>query len=198
MAGRISTYRLFKKIHLYASMILFVQLLMYVVTGFILSNHNIFPHGEVERTSTHLPFAKPDNVSFEELNKYVKSTYQINGRASEAKQRNDGRWEVWISRPGLFHHIIFNENMDTISIYQNRQMTLGRVASRLHFMRHYEGGWKYVIWAILYDLSAIALIVFSITGVYMWWRLRKKYKAGYYFLAFGVLVPAVFIILLYI
>ena len=51
------------------------------------------------------------------------------------------------------------------------------------------GVWVYTAWAIYYDLSAIAFILFGITGIYMWFKNRKRYSSGWWYLAAGVLFP---------
>jgi hypothetical protein len=46
-------------------------------------------------------------------------------------------------------------------------------------MHQYGGGWLYNLWVVFYDLASLALIVFAITGVYMWYKLEGRKRLGW-------------------
>ncbi len=58
-----------------------------------------------------------------------------------------------------------------------------------HRLRGFSGGWGYKLWSLMYDASALSLILFSLTGIYLWWKLSKIRWPGALVLAFGILFP---------
>ena len=63
------------------------------------------------------------------------------------------------------------------------------VLHRIHVLRGFKGGWAYTAWAVMYDASCFAMIVFAITGIIMWFRRRKQYSHGWYYLLAGIFIP---------
>ncbi len=194
MARRINSYQLLKRIHLYASMIVFVFLLMYIISGFFMINYCWFSKQDAMITKNKVPFCCDGLNTNAELIYKIKNSYAITGRTSAGSVKKDSTIQWHIRRPGVEHQITLSANRDSIAVIRTEQQTFMRILSRLHHLRGYSDGVLYKIWAFMYDLSAIAFIVFSITGMYMWYRLRKKYKAGWIFLAIGILVPVIVII----
>ena len=48
-----------------------------------------------------------------------------------------------------------------------------------HRMHGYGGGWLYNIWLVFYDLASLSLILFAVSGTYLWWRLaRRRWLVG--------------------
>ena len=48
-----------------------------------------------------------------------------------------------------------------------------------HRLHGYGGGWLYDIWVVFYDLASLALILFTLTGIYLWYRLTKHRLLGW-------------------
>ena len=46
-------------------------------------------------------------------------------------------------------------------------------------MHNYGGGWLYDIWVVFYDLASASLILFAISGIYLWWRLTRRKLWGW-------------------
>lgn len=72
-------------------------------------------------------------------------------------------------------------------------MTLLTVAQRIHMMRGFKGGWAYTAWAVMYDVTCFAMILFAVTGILMWLRKRKKFRSGWWYLLAGILIPVAII-----
>jgi len=54
-----------------------------------------------------------------------------------------------------------------------------------HRLHGYGGGWLYDGWAVLYDLASLSMIVFAITGVWLWYKLIPNRRLGWVLLALG-------------
>jgi hypothetical protein len=49
-----------------------------------------------------------------------------------------------------------------------------------HRLRGFNGVAR-VVWGVMYDLSCIALFLFGLSGLYLWWKLEKEKLAGVLF-----------------
>ena len=167
-------------------MVVFAYLLLYFITAFILIRHNWFPHGEGKITKQTLPFEIASGTTdFKALTKTLKNHLDISGREDEPFQRKDSCWIYNIYRPGVNYHIVLNKKMQNIVVTTTENFTVARVSSRLHLMRHYKGGIKYYLWAFFYDMAAVAMLLFGLTGILIWFKMSKTYKSGMYYLLFG-------------
>ena len=188
MAGRLKYRKILKHVHLFSGMILLAYLLMYFFTAFVMIRHDWFHHSEPKVSLEKVPF-EIDRIKtdFTKLQKTIKKELKITGREDEPFQRKDSCWIYNIYKPGLSYNIVLNQSQDSLTIKRTEQLNLARVSSRLHLMRHYKGGIKYYIWTFIYDLAAISMLLFAITGLLIWLKMNRKYRAGLYFLVIGFL-----------
>jgi len=188
MAGWMKIYRIIRMIHLISSMILLVFLVMYTVTGIIITHHGL-PYGQTEVSKTVVPVERTMDSSPSEYARYLKRKYGYKGKY-EYRQQDNGNWIFNFHFPGEQVKVSLTPSQDTLFIEHTQiDRTLMTVAHNLHGLRGFTGGWVYIAWAIFYDLSAIAFILFGITGIYMWFRSRKLYPSGWWFLAAGIIFP---------
>lgn len=68
-----------------------------------------------------------------------------------------------------------------------REVHLPRLLARLHMTHVYPDtlgtAWVH---ALLVDLSALCLVLWSVTGVFMWWQMRRVRRVGWVVLAAGL------------
>ncbi len=193
MAGRIRFNKLIQKIHLIASMIMFSFLLVYALTGIIMINHDLFSIPEVEVKQSKILVKKSMNGDPRDYAKYLKKTLDLRGR-TEYRQDNKDNWIFHFNMPGEGYQVTLTPAQDTIDIRRSSQhMTLYTVVQRIHMLRGFKGGWEYTAWAVMYDVSCFAMILFAITGIIMWFRRRKQFRHGWWYLLAGILIPVLFI-----
>jgi hypothetical protein len=169
-------------------MILLVFLLMYTLTGIIITHHGL-PYGQREQNTTAIRVELSMDSSPENYARYLKSQYGYKGRYGY-RQQDNGNWDFHFQFPGEQVKVILTPAQDSLYIETTRiDRTLMTVAHNLHGLRGFTGGWVYTVWAIFYDLSALALMLFGITGIYMWLRNRKRYASGHWYLIAGIVIP---------
>jgi hypothetical protein len=96
--------------------------------------------------------------------------YNISGRQISKE------WNKIFVKPGYRAEIKFIDGKNVqVTIHRG---SFGRTMSDFHRLRGYEGHWTNILWAILYDLSCFALLVFAFTGIYLWWILERKKTTG--------------------
>ena len=181
-------HRIIRMIHLISSMILLVFLIMYTVTGIIITHHGL-PYGQQEISRSTILVERTMDSSPSEYAKYLKNQYAYKGRYGYRQQEN-GNWDFHFQFPGEQVKVTLTPSQDTLFVETTEvDRTLMTIAHNLHALRGFTGGWVYTLWALYYDLSAIAFILFGITGIYMWFKNRKRYPSGWWYLAAGIIVP---------
>ena len=70
----------------------------------------------------------------------------------------------------------------------------GRLLMRLHTAHGYAGGAARVIWAIVVDAMAAAMVLWALSGIFMWWQKRSARRSGGIVLAGTVLGSIVLVV----
>ena len=193
MGGWIVYNKALQKTHLIASMIILSYMLMYVISGIILINRDLFTIPPVEEKHSRIPVEKPMTGDQKQYSKYLKQSLNLKGRV-ECSTNDAGDWIFYFNYPGDNYQLTLTPNQDTLYIrHSTQKMNLITVTQRIHMMRGFKGGWEYAAWAVMYDASCFAMIVFAVTGVLIWFRKRKAFRYGWWYLAAGILIPALVI-----
>lgn len=195
MANRLSYYFVVKQIHLISSMILLAFVFVFLITGIVIANRQLFELPERSQEVSKVPVKKQMTGSPEEYSNYLKKEFGYKGREFQRKEKN-GNWIFQFNFQGTNHQVTLTPKQDTLTIRTNTEdMNLLSFSTKLHHMRGFKGGLEYTLWAIFYDLTAVAFMVFALTGILMWLKLRVRYKSGWFFLLLGIAIPVTIILL---
>ena len=174
---RIITYNRVRKIHLYTAFILLLFVLMYFVTGFIMSHQHWFePKEPIVETQTY-PMQIGSDLSIDELSVYLQKQFNIHAKKEEPKQKEDGRVTFRYFKPGQTYAAEVNADRTTVTVKTTR-LPAYKTMIGFHRLHGYGGGWLYNIYIFMMDLASIATILFSLTGIYLWYKLIKKKTWG--------------------
>lgn len=69
----------------------------------------------------------------------------------------------------------------------------GRLLMRLHTAHGYAGGAARVIWAIVVDAMAAAMVLWALSGIFMWWQKRSARRSGGIVLA-GTIIGSIVLV----
>jgi len=190
MAGRINRNRLLRKIHFVTSILIFAFALLFVFTGLIMSKGNLFPHGKAQVTTKVLPLNyTPDTTRMDLFGAEIKERFEIRGRMNYKRNwKNELVFNYY--RPMVSNVVTVAPALDSLTVVRKEIYTFLEANTRIHRVHGYEGRALYIIWAVLVDLTAIAMIVFVITGFLIWFRRRRQWFYGWF-----IMVPT-FILLL--
>jgi hypothetical protein len=187
-----SFQKVIQKIHLIASMIMLSFMLVFVLTGIFMINHDLFTLPEVQVSHSKIPVEKLMKGDPKDYAKDLKKSMGLKGRTEYGKDNKDN-WIFHFMIPGDAYRIKLTPARDTLHIQHSVQdMTFYMVMHRIHILRGFKGGWEYTAWAVMYDVSCFAMIIFAITGIIMWYRRRKQYRHGWWYLLAGILIPLFF------
>lgn len=189
-------YNRIRQIHLFAAFILTAFVLMYFITGFVMIFEDTFQRKDnaVSRTIKEIPgiHTQSDDALLSSLRRNfpVSGQYEI--------RRNESRIVVNFRHPGTEISAVVLRKSDTVTVTAKNKNLTG-VLHQFHRQHGYRGGWNYDLWAFFYDLSALSMIVFAITGVYLWYKTeRSKWPGMLILLAFTFFTAFTFCYLNYL
>jgi len=181
-------YRLVRQIHLISAVVLAAFILMYFVTGYVLVRSSWFGEGAprvVRRLAPFEPSAEPIGDKAEDLGRRLQELTGVRGQPLLPRKRDDGSSEFRFFRPGYEASIVQKAAGGQLEVTEKHH-GWQRTSIGLHRLHGYRGGWLYWIWAALMDLSSLAMIVFAITGVWLWFKLERIKWPGLAILAVGL------------
>jgi hypothetical protein len=185
-------YSLLRNIHLYTAFVIASFLLMYFVTGGVMILESAFPRISKETTLQTLPVDRTD------LEKKIISDlcnrFSIHGDL-RITTSNGGIKVYRFLRPG-YRAELRRVHVDSVQV-SIKEGTFGSVMNDFHRLRGYEGTWTHMVWAFLYDLSCISLLVFSFSGVCLWWKLETNKKTGTIFFLASTAITGLTILYIY-
>jgi hypothetical protein len=164
-------------VHLYLSMLSFVVVLFFAITGLTLNHADWFDGQPVEtkRPGT-LPAAwvnAPDTARIKKLEvvELLRSKYGVKGAVSEFLVEDD-QCAVSFKGPGYSADALINRPDGKFELTEQR-LGLVAVLNDLHKGRDSGPGWSLVI-----DVSAVFLTVVSLSGLVMLFFLKNKRVRG--------------------
>lgn len=163
-------YKLIKKIHLYACLSTVAVLLMFIFTSYLMIHHNWFDHEQEEEKITAAVSAVP--TSGADWQAFIRE-YDIKGRLVRENIRDNGDVVREYARAEGSTRITFAAGQNQAEIVRRTKSTADAVIG-VHRQRGYGGPLQYSLYAFLLDVLALSLIVFTITGIIMWFKLLKN------------------------
>lgn len=174
--------------HVYLSMIAFVVMLFFGVTGLTL-NHPSWTLGGSATNSSYsgtLPASYKSNGTLDLLavSEFVRSKYSVSGHVADYNVTgNNGA--INYAGPGYTASLTFAVDSGTYTLNVTED-GLVAVMNDLHKGRDSDKSWKWVI-----DLSALFLVLISVSGLMIQVFQRKRRTRALVFAAGGLLVTVV-------
>lgn len=171
-------YDYVRTVHLYAGVAILVFLLMYFTTGYLMIHPELVADAEPERTTHTERLRYAGERTPEAYAEYLQDTYGLHGQAQDPVRLENGSWRFRYARPGTAYEAVVSARGDSVRLTESRD-SLRRTLIGLHRLHGYGGGFVYDVWSLFYDLASLALIVFAVTGVWMWHRLTRRRFLGW-------------------
>ena len=164
-------------LHIYLSMISFVVVLFFSVTGLTLNHADWFDGKEIEQKYTgNVPIAWvniPDTTQIKKLEivELLRKNYHIKGYVTDFLIQDD-ECSISFKGPGYSAGAFISREDGKFELTELK-MGLGAVLNDLHKGRDTGKSWSWLI-----DISAIFLVVVSLSGLVMLLFLKKKKVTG--------------------
>ena len=191
----ISFNKINRRTHLYVGLALLPWLLMYAVSSAIVIHPSTFnPHEPLPRELvSEKPYAKPVDL------KGANNSPELRATAEQILKDISMKNNFWTDKPNpdTLHierfsfrdstSLIYSVKKQTLKI-EHQKMRVPQVIQRLHFRGGYQQpDFGNKSWGVLVDLACIAILLWVISGLIMWWQLPKLRAWGTLALAGGVL-----------
>ncbi len=173
-------------VHVYTSMIAFLVILFFGLTGLTL-NHPSWTFGDSTNTYTSSgelavePIARDGSVDFLTMSEFARNELGVSGSVSSFDVVN-GRGEISYRKAGYSAEFSFDVTAKTYDLNVEQQGWVG-VFNDLHKGRDTGQSWKWVI-----DGAAIFLVVVSVTGLLMQFFLKRRRRSAYLVAGIGSLL----------
>ncbi|MEZ5256333.1 MAG: PepSY-associated TM helix domain-containing protein [Ilumatobacteraceae bacterium] len=177
--------------HVYTSMIAFVVILFFGITGITL-NHPSWTFGgagSITSETGTLPSGwNSDPVDFLAVTEYVRTTYGV-GAPVSSYSNTPGEGTISFRSPGYGADLFFSTTDGSFELNIEQAGFLG-VMNDLHKGRDSNSAWKWLI-----DVSGGFLVVVALTGLGIQLLLRKRRTRAVTFAVAGLALTIVFIVL---
>lgn len=180
-------YSLLRQLHLYTAFLLLAFVAMYFITGYTLTHGNWFREGETGKQTRNVTLAissRPTPLDETSIGPWFQKELNLRGKPQPAKKNSAGSWKFSVNRPGYTAEATLTADFTQARVAETFQ-DWKRTMAVYHRMHGYGGGWFYNLWVLLYDLASLAMIVFAVSGVYLWFKLVRSRLPGWIVLGCG-------------
>lgn len=174
-------------LHIYLSMISFFVLFFFAVTGLTLNHTEWFgsqQHTQSVKGKVEVKWVNtPDSASVARLEivEYMRKTHKVKGAMTEFTT-DEYQCTVSFNGPGYTADVFINRENGSYEFTETTTGVFG-IMNDLH-----KGRDSGKAWSILIDLSAVLMVLVSLTGLIMLFFLKKKRVAGILLMVVGLLL----------
>jgi hypothetical protein len=158
---------------------------MYFVTGFLIVRYDWFKHVEPDIIIIKKQVSINSNEEIENIVGSIRQQLKVKGKFNNYEIRQDGSIELRFIKPDLETLVNIFPEKETARIEQKKQDVFG-IITVFHRLHQYGGGLKYDIFMFMMDLASISLILFSLSGIYLWFKILQNRIWGVISLILGL------------
>ncbi|MEW5979842.1 MAG: PepSY-associated TM helix domain-containing protein [Acidobacteriota bacterium] len=177
-------YRLLRNTHLLLGLFFFTFVLMFGVSSVRFSHRDWFPANAIEsQTVLDVPSATPWEPRT--LAADLMQSNGLRGGLQQIRDTADG-FRFNITRIGTSHQIHYDRAKGQVRIETKVQPFMAMMnAMHQTFGMDHGYGWNN-FWGFLMLLTTIALLLLSLTGIYLWFKMYKERLVGAVLLLVGL------------
>lgn len=169
-------HNLIRRLHLFASFFLAAFILMYFVTGFVMIFENTFEREDLHVEKKKEVISDPHPLSKDSLVQWSKQKFGVRGQHSVRFDDKEAVLNFW--RPGTVAEVRVSYPVDSVYVTIRKGNTYATM-HHFHRLHGYHGGINYYAWAFMNDLSALSMIMFAFSGLYLWYTTEREHLAGW-------------------
>lgn len=169
-------YNLIRRLHLFAAFLLAAFILMYFVSGFVMIFEDEFEREDVQVEKIRQSISATQPFSKDSLVHWVKQKFNIHGQYEVRLDTQQAIVNFW--HPGTVTEVKVSYPDDSVYV-TIKKGNLNTILNHFHRLNGYQGGMNYYAWAFMCDLSASSMIVFAVSGLYLWYKTERKRLAGW-------------------
>jgi len=198
-----SVTRIVRRVHMYLGLFLAPWMLMYALSTMVM-NHREFVTSfhatktPVLTTERELDYSRsfPDGTTPQEMGRQILEDIGLAG-AHRVSGGKDGKPLVIERQQTLaLRRITLDPKTAKLAI-QREEFRSATFLERMHRRRGYQHAYALEdTWAFTVDLTVLTIIFWALSGIWIWWELRPTRVWGFVAGGLGLLLFAVFLVLL--
>jgi hypothetical protein len=169
---------LIREIHLLSGLFLAVVILFYAISGAMIAYAPWLPGAGVAATTERIPLPVGAGASPEALQIFVEQELGPRGRVVGPEPTPAGGLLLRYTRPGGTVEVTTTPGQSELVVVTTRHGWI-RTLRGLHVLTGYAGGPAFVAWSLLLDFTALAVIGFALSGIYLWYKLSRRRRLGW-------------------
>lgn len=206
MAGNIwvKTDKLMRALHLYTGLFLAPWMIIYALSAFYLNHYTaVSEYLNIKPASFQLisetPFNPGDDFPHEREARAeaILQHVDLDGPFRFQGPPNANQFTINRLSGSGNYRVTYLPRAAVIKVEQQGPFSTWRFINFLHFRHGYNfSSTPYAIWAVAVDLSAFSMILWVVSGIYIWARLRNKRFWGSVSLIAGVALFAALVVIM--
>jgi hypothetical protein len=194
-----SIYSTTRDLHLYAGLFLCPFVLLFAFSTILLNHPSRSPTGQVEprrEAAVRVPAGEPGSVPHARA---ILQQIGVTGEMDYVRHNaKTGKLFIPVSKPGEVTRVDVDLRAGTATIERERR-GLGEALNYLHKMPgphnvRFRGNWVYMSWwSVTTDAVVCGLLFLTISGLYLWWKLKAERVVGWALIGGGAATVAVLV-----
>ncbi len=166
-----------RQVHLFSAFVLTSFILMYFITGLVMTLEETFKRNETSSTTSVMFIPDIHQADNDEMLSLLKMSLDVHGQYGIQNQ-TPNQTEITFRHPGTETIVVVEKGSDSVHTTV-RKKNLVTVMHQFHRLHGYRGGFQYHLWAFMFDIASLSMIAFALTGVYLWYKVEKRKLAGW-------------------
>ncbi|MEO5602794.1 MAG: PepSY-associated TM helix domain-containing protein [Cyclobacteriaceae bacterium] len=166
-----------RQLHLFSAFVLASFILMYFITGLVMTLEETFKRNETSSTTFVKFIPGIQQAGNDELLTLLKTSLDVHGQYG-IQNPSPNQTVITFRHPGTETIVVIENGSDSVQTTV-RKKDFVTVMHQFHRLHGYRGGFQYHLWAFMFDIASLSMIAFAFTGVYLWYKVEKRKMAGW-------------------
>lgn len=189
--------KLIRRVHMYLALFLTPWMLMYALSTIAMNHRAVFigEHRIDYETEQELSYDAtfPPGASARTKAEQILANLELDG-LFYTRQSEDDKLVIYRENPLRNHRVTFDESAGSLLIESGAHPP-GASLEEMHRARGYDtGGSLRTLWAVIVDVVIFAIAFWCLSGLWLWWQLKKTRWIGAACVVGGVLYFALFLV----
>lgn len=166
-----------RQVHLFSAFVLTSFILMYFITGLVMTMEETFKRNETSSTTSVKFLPGIQQADNDELLSLLKTSLDVHGQYG-FQNPSPNQKIITFRHPGTETIVVIENGSDSVHT-TIRKKDFVTVMHQFHRLHGYRGGFQYYLWAFMFDIASLSMIAFAFTGVYLWYKVEKRKLPGW-------------------
>jgi hypothetical protein len=188
-------YRWLRNTHLLLGLASSLVLALYGLSAIQMSHRTWLVPRVVEKSTASFPISVSEGADVTEVARELMIRYGLTGDLRDVKQIGN-TFRFSILRADIEYDVDYNPVDRAAKVVTRKTNWIGKI-NRMH---HAAGLWHQSaslnLWGVLVALVSASLIVISLTGIYLWFKMNQERVIGTILLTLGLAVSLTLIVML--